>query len=195
MGQQRHRVRARDASTALLLFGGATKLRLCLKGHVMARTPAKAEIKYAVPIKVSRPRFKLSTAFANVDIEKICSKASVEIDVGSYEGDGCGRTVSAVVKKGKVMRLKVSPCAETVPIPVDASLKGLVAIARKKLGEKGKPSKFRSMNFAAFQQNATDITVTTITCVQICIWGHCFVCCTTPFGDILCGGGIIIHTP
>jgi hypothetical protein len=78
---------------------------------------------------------------------------------------------------------------------MDAALKGLVAATRKKLGEKGKPPKFRPMNFAAFQQSAGDITVTTITCVQICIWGHCFVCCTTPFGDILCGGGIIIHTP
>jgi hypothetical protein len=161
----------------------------------MARTHTKAEFKYTVPIKVSRPRFKLSTAFANVDVDKISSKASVEIEVGTFEGDGCGRVVSAVVKKGKVVHLKVSPCTEVTPIPVDASLKGLVTAARKKLGEKGKPSKFRPMSFAAFQQSADDITVTTITCVQICIWGHCFVCCTTPFGDILCGGGLIIHTP
>ena len=160
----------------------------------MARTVTKAEFKYTVPIKVSRPRFKLSTAFANVDAEKISSKANIEIEVGAFEGDGCGRSVSAVVKKGKVVRLKVSPCAEVIPIPVDASLKGLVAAARKKIGH-GKPAKFRSMDFATFQQSAGDITVTTITCVQICIWGHCFVCCTTPFGDILCGGGLIIHTP
>jgi hypothetical protein len=133
--------------------------------------------------------------FANIDVEKISSKADVEIEVGTFAGDGCGRVVSAVVKKGKVVRLEVSPCAEVTPIPVDASLKGLVAAARKKLGEKGKPRKFRSMTFAAFHQSADDITVTTITCVQICVWGHCFVCCTTPFGDILCGGGITIHTP
>jgi hypothetical protein len=161
----------------------------------MARTHAKAEFKYAVPIKVSRPRFKLSTAFANVDVEKISSKANVEIEVGTFEGDGCGRAVSAVVKKGKVVRLNVSHCAEVTPIPVDRSLKALVVAARKKLGEKGAPTKFRSMSFATFQQSAGDITVTTITCVQICIWGHCFVCCTTPYGDILCGGGITIHTP
>jgi hypothetical protein len=99
------------------------------------------------------------------------------------------------VQKGKVVRLKVSPCAEVIPIPVDASLKGLVAAAHKKLGQESKPTKFRPMNFATFHQSADDITVTTITCVQICIWGHCFVCCTTPFGYILCGGGLIIHTP
>ena len=92
----------------------------------MARTLAKAEFKHTVPIKVSRPRFKLSTAFANVDVKRISSKANVEIEVGTFEGDGCGRAVSAVVKKGKVVRLKVSPCAEVIPIPMDASLKGLV---------------------------------------------------------------------
>jgi hypothetical protein len=123
------------------------------------------------------------------------ARTHAKAEVGTFDGDGCGRAVSAVVKKGKVMRLKVSPCAEVIPIPVDASLKGLLAATRKKLGEKGKAPKFRPMNFAAFQQSADDITVTTITCVQICIWGHCFVCCTTPFGDIVCGGGITIHTP
>jgi hypothetical protein len=161
----------------------------------MARTHAKAEFKHTVPIKVSRPRFKLSTAFANIDAEKISSKANVEIDVGTFEGDGCGRVVSAVVKKGEVVRLKVSPCAEVTPIPVDPSLKGLVAAARKKLGEKGTPPKFRSMNFAAFQQSADDITVKTITCVQICIYGHCIVCCSLPEGGFFCGSRVIIHTP
>ena len=67
-----------------------------------------------MPIKASRLRFKLSTAFANIDAEKISSKASVEVEVGTFEGDGCGRVVSAVVKKGEVTRLEVSPCA-TVP--------------------------------------------------------------------------------
>ena len=43
----------------------------------MARTLAKAEFKHTVPIKVSRPRFKLSTAFANVDVKRISSKAKV----------------------------------------------------------------------------------------------------------------------
>jgi hypothetical protein len=47
----------------------------------MARTHAKAE--FTVPIKVSRPRFELSTAFANVDVEKMSSKANVEIEVGT----------------------------------------------------------------------------------------------------------------
>jgi|HubBroStandDraft_6_1064221.scaffolds.fasta_scaffold3235731_2 hypothetical protein len=34
----------------------------------MARTYTKAEFKYTAPVKVSRARFELSTAFANVDV-------------------------------------------------------------------------------------------------------------------------------
>jgi len=159
----------------------------------MARTHSSTEFKYAVPIKATRARFKLSSAFANIDADKVSSKASVEIEVGTFEGDGCGREVSAVVKKGEVVRLKVSPCAEVTPVTVDPSLKSLVIAARKKLAGKGASSKFRPMKFGAFQRNAHELTIKTITCIQICIWGHCIVCCTTPFGDLICGTSITIH--
>ena len=159
----------------------------------MARAHSSTEFKYMMPIKASRLRFKLSVAFANIDAAKISSKASVEVEVGTFEGDGCGRVVTAVVKKGEVIRLKVSPCAAVAPVTVDPSLKNLMIAARKKLGEKGTSSKFRPMNFAAFQQGAHDFTVKTITCIQICIWGHCIVCCTTPYGDFICGTSITIH--
>lgn len=136
----------------------------------MARTHAKAE--FTVPIKASRPRFELSTAFANVDVEKISSKANVEIEVGTFDGDGCVRAESAVAKKGsscvsrfRLARSDSNSCGRVV----ETSLS--LAATRNKLGEKGKAPKFRPMNFAAFQQSADDITVTTITCVQICIWG------------------------
>jgi hypothetical protein len=88
-----------------------------LKGHAMARTLTKAEFKHTVPIKVSRPRFKLSTAFANIDAEKISSKANVEVDVGTFEGDGSGRVVSAIVKKARssVSRFRLAPKSRRFP--------------------------------------------------------------------------------
>jgi hypothetical protein len=159
----------------------------------MPRSHSSIEFKYAAPIKATRARFKLSAAFANIDANKISSKASVEIEVGTFEGDGCGRDVTAVVKKGEVVQLKVSPCAAVTPVTVDPSLKSLVIAARKKLGATGSSSKFRPMQFAAFQRNAHELTIKTITCIQICIWGHCIVCCTTPFGDLICGTSITIH--
>jgi hypothetical protein len=82
-----------------------------------------------------------------------------------------------------------------IPIPVDALLKRLLAATRNKLGEKGKAPKFRPMNFAAFQQSADAITVDDHNPRSNLHLGHCFVCCTTPFGDIVCGGGIPVHTP
>ena len=163
----------------------------------MARTHSAAEFKHTVPIEANRLRFKLSAAFANIDAEKISRKASVEVEVGTFEGGGCGQVVTAVVKKGEVVRLKVSPCDAVAPVTVDPSLKNLISAARKKLGENGTSRKFRPMSFAAFQQGAHAFTVKSITCVQICIWGHCIVCCTlppgSPLGDVICGTSITIH--
>jgi hypothetical protein len=159
----------------------------------MARAHSSAEFKYTMPIKASRLRFKLSAAFANIDAKRLSSKASIKVEVGIFEGGGCGRAVTAVVKKGEVVRLEVSPCAAASPVAVDPSLKDLMIAARKKLGLKGRPPKFRPMSFAAFQQSADDITVKTITCIQICIWSHCIVCCTTPFGYLLCGSTVTVN--
>ncbi len=160
-----------------------------------AKLRTKAEFKHAVPITVSRPRFKLSTAFAHIDPARLSKKAQVEVDVGMFEGDGCGRTVSAVVKNGKVVQLKVAPCAEVIPVRSDPALKSLMVAARRQLGITGTPPRFRPMSFVAFQQSAGDITIKTITCVQFCIWGHCIVCCSLPQGGFFCGSRIIIHTP
>lgn len=164
----------------------------------MPRKSAKlrnsAEFKHAVPVVVRRPRFKVSTAIAEIDPVKLSRKAHIEIEVGTYEGDGgCGNTVSAVVKKGRVVQLKVSPCAADSPLRVDRALRSLVIAGRKKLGLRGTPPKFRALPFAAFQRNVADITVTTITCTQYCFWGHCFVCCTQPDGNVVCGDRLILH--
>jgi hypothetical protein len=153
-----------------------------------------AVLKHIVPVSVSRPRFKLSSAIAEIDPVKLSRKAHIEIEVGTFEGDGCGNTVSAVVRKGRVVQLKVSPCAQDSPVRVDPALKALVIAARKKLGLTGTAPRFRPLPFAAFQRNVADITVTTITCTQICIWGHCIVCCTLPQGGFYCGDKLIIHT-
>jgi hypothetical protein len=79
----------------------------------------------------------LSSAIAEIDPVKLSRKAHVEIDVATFVGEGCGSTVSAVVRKGKVVQLKVTPYAEVSPVPVDPALKSLVVAARKKLGLAG----------------------------------------------------------
>jgi hypothetical protein len=163
----------------------------------MPRKSAKlrnsVEFKHAVPVVVRRPRFKVSSAIAEIDPVKLARKARIEIEVGTFAGNGCGSTVTAVVKKGRVVQLKVSPCAGDSPLRVDRALRSLVIAARKKLGLRGTPPKFHAMSFTAFQSRAADITVTTITCTQYCFWGHCFVCCTQPDGNVICGDRLILH--
>lgn len=156
--------------------------------------PSKVQFNTAVPVTATRPRFVLSTAFVDIDAARISARANVEVEVGKFEGEGCGRTVTAVVQKGKVKQLKVSPCADTIPMANDPKLKALMRLALRRLGEPT-PTKFKQIAFAAFQQQAGPITVKTITCVQICIFGHCFVCCTLPQGGFFCGSRIVIHTP
>jgi len=160
------------------------------------KSRSKAEFKFPVLVKVSKPRFKVSTAFRHIDPRRLANKAQVEVEVGSFEGDGCGSTVSAVVRKGNVVRLKVTPCAETRGVRGDPSLKSLLMAARRRLGGPATPPKFKPMSFARFQDTGDgDITIKTITCIQICIYGHCIVCCSLPGGGFFCGSRIIIHTP
>ena len=102
--------------------------------------------------------------------------------------------MSAVVRKGTVVRLKVTLCAETRTVGVDSSLKSLFLAARRRLGGTGKPAKFKPMSFARPQDTDGGITIKTITCFQICIFGHCIVCCTTPDGsDLFCGSRVIVQ--
>jgi hypothetical protein len=160
-----------------------------------AKSRTKADFKFPVPVKVSKARFKVSAAFRHIDPRRLANKAQVEVEVGTFEGEGCGSTVSAVVRKGTVVRLKVTPCAETRGIRGEPSLKALLSAARRRLGGTATRPKFKPMPFARFQDQGGDITIKTITCVQICIYGHCIVCCTLPGGGFFCGSRIIIHTP
>ena len=164
----------------------------------MARTKKPrmtAVFKHSVPVEVRRPRFKLSTAIAEIDPARLSRKARVEIEVGRFGGDGCGQVVTAIVKKGTVAQLRVEPCKEVQAMRNDPALRSLVTAARRQIGVGATPGKWRPIPFAAFQSSAAALIIQTITCIQICIYGHCIVCCTLPQGGFFCGRRIIIHTP
>ena len=161
-----------------------------------AKSRTRTEFKFSVPVKVCKTRFKLSSSFKNIDPRRLANKKQVEIEVGTFESDGCGNTVTAVVRKGTVVRLTVAPCAETRAVRGDSSLKSLFLEARRRLGGTGRPPKFKPMSFAQLQDTDGGITIKTITCFQICIFGHCFVCCTTPDGSqLMCGARVVVKTP
>jgi hypothetical protein len=145
-------------------------------------------------VRVSKSRFKLSSSFKSIDPRRLANKAHVEIEVGTFEGKGCGNTLSAVVRKGMVVRLTMTPCAETQAVRGDPSLTSLFLAARRRLGGTGRPPKFKPMSFARFQDTDGGITVKSITCIQICIFGHCIVCCTTPDGSqVFCGSRVVVQ--
>ena len=156
---------------------------------------SKAQFTFGVPVTASLPPFALSTALAHIDPSRVARLAKVAIEVGTFGGTGgCGQTVTAEVRKGVVRALRTTPCTSMRKMPSDPSIAKLAAAARRQLGLRAKPPVFKPMPFAAFQQHANEITVTTITCTQYCIWGWCFVCCTQPSGDVICGRELILHT-
>ena len=160
-----------------------------------AKSRSTAEFRFPVPVKVTRARFKLSPAFRHIDPRRVASRAKVEIEIGSFEGQGCGSTVTAIVKKGMVVRLDVTPCAETRSVPRDRSLKTLLAAARQRLGGSTRPRKFKAVPFAKLQEEGDGgITISGITCIQICIYGHCIVCCSLVAGGFWCGKRVIIES-
>src|SRR5215472_13694156 len=108
-----------------------------------AKSRSKAEFKFPVPVKLSKARFKLSPAFKHIDPRRLANKPRLEIEVGSFVGRGCGSTVTAVVRRGTVVGLKVSPCAESQGMRRDPFLRSLVMAARAKLGGTTRPPKFK----------------------------------------------------
>jgi hypothetical protein len=158
----------------------------------MARTHAKAE--FTVPIKASRPRFELSTAFANVDVEKISSKANVEIEVGTFDGESCGRAESAVAKKGSscVSRFRLARSdSDSCGRVVETSL----SRHPKQAWRKGQSTQISPYELCGLSTKRGRYYGDDHNLRSNLHLGHCFVCCTTPFGDIVCGGGITVHTP
>jgi hypothetical protein len=135
----------------------------------MARTAKRARalatFNHPVKITVRRPEFELLASAKQLDIGKL---TRVEIELGYVRTDCCRQFVRAVIRRGMVTRLVVEP-------PELARL--LKAASRRISGRPGKRAPKFPMPVATFMSSARLISVDTITCVQICIFGFCTQCC------------------
>ncbi len=156
---------------------------------------SKTQFDFATPVTASIPRFVPATGLPHIDPARLGRVAKIDIEVGTFAGSGgCGQTVTADVRKGVVRALRATPCASTQKLPRDPAIAKLLVAARRQLGLPAQPATFEPMPVAAFQQRAVALTVKTITCTQVCIFGICIVCCTQPSGDVICGRELILHT-
>ena len=51
------------------------------------------------------------------------------------------------------------------------------------------------MPLARFRSQAARIVIETITCFKICIFNWCIYCCTTSWGGLVCGSGVVVLPP
>jgi hypothetical protein len=151
-----------------------------------------ATFKHTTRIEVRRAEFKPLASVRHLDAARLSRAARAEIELGHFKTDCCGQLVKAIVKKGMVTELVVEPCSDEKAKAPSPELARVVEIARRRVAPPD-PVKL-PIPVADFLSDAVALTIRTITCVQICIWGFCFVCCTThiPGVPIWCGDKVII---
>jgi hypothetical protein len=147
--------------------------------------------KHPAQVNVELLPFHPLPSLKYLDAEALGRAAKAKIEVGAFQTGCCARHVQAVIEGGKVIGLELDPCPNSKPAPPD--LVPVLRAAFKKLRPKP-PGKWKPMPVAAFLAQPQQI-ISTITCIQICIWGCCIVCCTTVSPDIpfWCGDRVIIQ--
>ena len=152
-------------------------------------------IKHTAQIEVRRAEFEPLASVRHLDAAKLARTARAEIELGHFHTSCCGKLVRAVIRKGMVTSLTVEPCSEEKAGPPDPELARVVETACRRVAPPGDAVKF-PMPVADFLDDVAALTIKTITCVQICIWGFCFVCCTThiPGTPVWCGKEIVIKS-
>jgi len=152
---------------------------------------SSVSFKHAARVNVELLPFHPLPSLKYLDAEALGRAAKTKIEVGSFQTDCCTRHVRAVVEAGKVTGLEVDACPDSKPPSPD--LVPVLRAALKKLRPKT-PGKWKPIPVAAFLAQP-ELTITPITCVQICIWGHCIVCCTTvdPDNPVFCGDRVIVQ--
>ncbi len=151
-----------------------------------------ATIKQPVTVQVRRPDFELLDSVRLLDLDKLSRTARAEIEVGYVKTDCCTQLVRAIVRKGMVTELRVEPFSKDESTPVSPALKRLLNLARAKAKASGTRPARLPMPVAQFMQNADDISITVITCFQICLFGWCIACCVN--GDYWFCGKVTVDT-
>lgn len=155
-------------------------------------------IKQQVTAEVRAAAFELLATVEHLDLAELGRAKHAEIEVGYFTGSCCRRFVRATVEKGMVTALAVEPCSDgEMEGPPSAELQRLFKAAATKLNLGGRRKTPFPMPVADFMGQAAALTIRSIWCIEICIWGFCFVCCTTYIPDlpIFCGRTVIIHSP
>jgi hypothetical protein len=129
----------------------------------------------------------------HLNFQSLEKAAHAEVEPGEVKTECCHHLVRAVIRKGSVTGLKIEPISKEARTPITPALRPLVdAVKRKLKVHSSKAPKFPILVAKFFVGDVADISVTTITCIQICFFGWCTACCFN--GDIAICGKLTIDT-
>jgi hypothetical protein len=158
----------------------------------------RTTFEHTIQVEAQPTEFFLLASVPYQDVGKLARAAHAEIELGYFKtnsSNSCRQFVRAKIQEGMVTDLLVEPCSDEETEPASEELVRLLDTARRRLT----PSDSRDPQFpipvAEFMSDAAALTIRTITCMEICILGSCFVCCSDPSGtEWFCGDRVIVHT-
>lgn len=160
-----------------------------------AQRPDPTSFRHAVPFTVEPVKLMLMESIRHLDYAGLDAIPHADIELGYFEADS-PRIVRAVVERGIVTTITVDPCKDDGAEASEPDLVRLVVAARRRLEGRRSGRKWKPMPLRVFVSNLQrSLTIDSITCMRICFFGVCFVCCTTVLDTIFCGRRVIIHSP
>lgn len=154
----------------------------------------------SISIDVHEPAFTPSDAVRHLDIKALSKVARAEVPIGEIDGGCCSHTVYVTIRKGLVTKVYAESCKQDDKEPLSREAAKMVkeavrrARARRRGGTK-LPVPVR--DFFGGGAMARAITVETLRCIRICIFGGCITCCwrdDMPDPPVFCGRVIIDTT-
>lgn len=144
-------------------------------------------------VTVRESKFELLDSVRHLNIQSLEKAARAEVELGEVKTECCHHLVRAVIRKGMVTALQVEPISREARTPITPELRPLLdAVKRKLKARSSKAPKLPIPVAKFFAADVADISVTTITCIQICAFGWCIACCFN--GDIAFCGKLTIDT-
>ena len=147
----------------------------------------------SVPVKVEPAPFAMMESVRHLDLRALAREKHVEVEIGYFD-TGCHQLVRAVIEEGAVTELKIEPCSDEEMEPASPEMQALLTTAFRRARGRARP--WRPVALRRFMTNLQqNVQIDSITCIRICIYGWCFVCCTTivPNVPFWCGKRVIIH--
>jgi hypothetical protein len=156
---------------------------------------ARSSVSFSFPAKVTarRAEVELAPSLAHLDVDSLARAARAEFDVGYVQTGDCAccrRRVTAVVRRGMVTDLRVEGCSDGEGVKPTPDLVRAMRLAQQRVAKRGPRDPKLPVPVATFVAQAAPLTIKTLVCIQICVFGHCFTCCTRtdiPNGPTFCG--------